>query len=188
MMELITEEGVDNHLSDLRDFFNRGDYIKLRDMSNDILKEAVLTEDSQLIDLSLICYALFKVSSKSNLRRLDSWDAFKKNVHTQLRNAEEKPHTKEELNVLLKEIMEIISKFYESSGIYVENVIHKARLKQAIRAYAMGLSLGQAAHLISVNKSELLNYIGTTRLNDKNYVQGKTAMDRYQNMKNGLGE
>ena len=66
--------------------------------------------------------------------------------------------------------------------------MHKARIKQASRAYSMGLSLGEAASLTGANKTQLLRYIGSTKIHDQIRESRKKAIDRYNDLKKLLGE
>ncbi|RLG21199.1 hypothetical protein DRN74_02925 [Candidatus Micrarchaeota archaeon] len=181
---MIEEKEVDRALSEAREAFSKSEYLKLRDMSNDLLRDAILNEETQLIELSLLCYALYKIASKSNLRRRPEWEKFKKDMLHLLKRAEEKSQTREELDKVLREMLELTSSFYENLGIYIDNVVEKARLKQAIRAYSMGLSLGQAAALTGVSKGRLLSMIGKTKIHDRH--EAKTAIERYKDLKGFL--
>lgn len=187
-MTMITEEGVDRRISDFRKCFSDSNYMKIRDMSDEILREAVLAEDGQLTDLSLICYAVFKISSKSTIRRSENWEPFKKEMLGMMRRAEEKPNTKEELGALLQDIIGMVSKFYDDYGLYVENVVHKARLKQGLRAYAMGLSLGRSADMVGVSKGELFKYVGATKVGEREGAPITGAMQRLSYLEAALGK
>jgi len=73
-------------------------------------------------------------------------------------------------NEFKKELDHISDKVFRvdaSMGHYTANLYEKAKIKQASRAYAFGLSLMQAVNLTGANEKELLFYIGGTKIHDK---------------------
>ena len=86
------------------------------------------------------------------------------------------------LDIAIKDIQD----FDKEAGNYIQDVIYKARVKQASRAYALGLSLGKAAELTGVEKSFLLSYIGVTKIHDMPFTQSKPAIERYKYLKEVL--
>ena len=75
-MKELSEESVDAYLKKVNKAFQENNYLQLRDLSNDILKKSILTQDPELLNLSLIAYALYKTASKDNLRRKNEWQEF----------------------------------------------------------------------------------------------------------------
>ena len=59
-------------------------------------------------------------------------------------------------------------------------------MKYASDAYFLGASLGQAAALTGADKKTLLEYIGATKLHDKE-ERGKGIAERLKALKKALG-
>jgi len=159
-------------------YFEIMDTVGLRDISNKAIEQAVMSEDHAYVDISLIAYALSKLVSKPHFYKLRKWKVFQKQLIAHLNSITDKTLDKV-LGVVLKDIQD----FDKEAGNYVQDVIYKARVKQASRAYAMGLSLGKAAELTSVDKAFLLSYIGYTKIHDLPFTQSKPAIDRYKYLK-----
>jgi len=158
--------------------FKAMDAAELRDLSNKLIEEAVIKESKSFVDLSLISYALSKLVGKPHYVKLRKWSVFQKQLIKHLESVDEK-----NLGHVLDTVIKDITDFDKEAGRYAQDVIYKARVKQASRAYAMGLSLGKAAELTSVDKSFLLSYIGYTKIHDLPFTQSKPAIDRYKYLK-----
>ncbi|MBS3060860.1 MAG: hypothetical protein J4432_05135 [DPANN group archaeon] len=182
-MEPITEKLIDELLKELVFYIEQNNTTELRELSNRIIERALVFEDSRLIDISLTAYALSKLLSKPHI--MDQ-KGFKK-LKVQLIKLIEK-EVKEEQTILhmehiLEKVMKLISEYDDKEGNYLQDVIEKARLKQASRAYALGLSLRRAAELTRVNTAALLPYVGQTKIHDRPYTQSKGLKARYQSLK-----
>jgi len=153
--------------------------VDLRVVSNDMIDEAAVTQDKTFVTLSLIAYALSKIMSKPHLLKSDRWDGFKKHVIEHLSDGP-KP-------VLLDEVVQDVREFDEEEGNYVTDIIDKARMKQASRVYALGLSLSQACELTGADMSLVSSYVGTTKIHERPYSRSGTVAQRYKNARKVLG-
>jgi len=153
----------------IRTAFERNDLVKLRQLSNNLIEEAALKSDKVLAQLSLISYSLQKILSKPHIVEAGKWNKIKLTIISCLQKAS--MHLKKRnFNEFEKELDNISDKVFEvdsSLGNYVANVYEKARIKQASRAYAFGLSLRQSVSLTDANEKDLLSYIGGTKIHDR---------------------
>jgi ElaB/YqjD/DUF883 family membrane-anchored ribosome-binding protein len=153
----------------IRKSFEENDLIKLRKLSNKLIEDAALNSDKILAQLSLISYSLQKLLSKPHIIKSGKWKKVKKAIDSSLKkalNELKKRNLKQfrkELNSISKKVFEVDS----SLGNYIANIYEKARIKQASRAYAFGLSLMQAISLTNANEKDLMAYIGGTKIHDK---------------------
>ncbi len=158
-----------NATEKIRKAFLKNDSFKLRQLSNDLIEEAALKSDKILAQLSLISYSLQKLLSKPHIIETEKWNKIKTRIDFSLGNAtgslrkKNFNEFKKELNNISKRVFEVDS----SMGNFVANLYEKARVKQASRAYALGLSLRQSSSLTDANEKDLLEYVGITKIHDR---------------------
>lgn len=163
-------------LSKIKKAFKSNDSMELRRISNQSIEKAMMTREPRLVEISLISYGLSKILRKPHYQKVPGWKRFKKEIE------EELSKTEKEKGRRLDEVIEIIHRFNEEAGNYVEGVIDHARVKQASRLYALGLSLNSASELTETSEEQLLQYIGSTRISEKHRTT-KSASERYEKMK-----
>lgn len=171
-IKLLWMNGMEEFVKKLAKSFEDEDSAALRDISNKAIEEAVMNEEPLLVNISLIAYSLSKLVTKPHLLKSPKWIVFKKDI---LDHLQQVPTEK-----LLEQAIKDVIKFDAETGNYVEDLIYKARVKQASRAYALGLSLGKAASLTNVPKEELSRYVGKTLIHERPFVQSKTVRERYK--------
>ena len=172
---------VDKYFAELITYFRNDREVELRDLSNRAIESAALNQDKTLVDISLVSYALAKFMTKPHLFKSDQWSKFKAHILHELEG-------KKDFKIILDEIIEDVSSFDVSLGNYARDVIEKARIKQASRVYALGISLNRASELTGVSLSALLDYVGATKIHDRPYTKTKSVADRYRATKRALGE
>ena len=133
------------------------DSMGLRELSNTLSSEAAITQDSKTIDLAIITYALHKILSKIHFR--DKHDPLMENV---IMNLESKD---------FPTVMKLIDEFGTEHGRFEGGLIEKARVKIGSRLYARGMSLSQSASLVDTRKSDILDYIGVTKVHEHEPVR-----------------
>lgn len=176
----LVDKLVEDCLKKLIKYIKEKNVMRLRELSNNAIEQVVLTENKNLVYISLISYAFSKLLSKPHLEK-KQWQILQKHVMRELEK-------KEKLELILKEIIQDVSRFDISTGNYLLDLIEKARIKQASRIYAMGLSLGRAAYLTEVDKEQLLAYVGATKIHDRPFTKSKTVKERYKIMRKILEE
>jgi len=176
-----TKRLVDKYFAELIAYFENDQEMELRDLSNRAIESAALKQDKNLVDISIVSYALAKFMTKPHLFRSDQWDKFKQHILQELKK-------KTSLANILDAIIGDISGFDANLGNYARDVIEKARIKQASRVYALGISLKRAGELTGVSLSSLLDYVGATKIHDRPYTKTKSVVDRYKTTKRVLGE
>ena len=179
-MEKIKEKEADEYLDDLITAFSRSDSFWLRQLSNKLIEEAIVKDNKKLAKLSLISYALSKLTSKPHFTYLKNWEKFKKNLLILFATEKQGESTAKKLDSLLENVISEIRSFDTEANNYIRDVIEKARIKQASRAYAFGLSLSKAAELTGANKSSLMDYVGSTTIHDQPFTLTKPLKERYK--------
>lgn len=168
----------------LKEAFEAGDLIKLRLLSNDCIEKAALKQSKELVQLSLIAYSLSKILSKEHIICNINWPEARNRILEDIDfalTALEKNDLKA-FNNSLNDISGHITGIDKQLGNFVIDLMEKARLKQASRVYAFGLSLKAAVELTGTQEQELLKYIGGTRLADER-IEKKGINDRLKDLK-----
>lgn len=155
------------------DAFKERDTLELRRISNEALNEAAITQGREFILLSITDYALSKLLSK--LHYQDIKGGFYRQVEKLLRKAGEVEG--DDLTGALEEIVEQITRLDEAEGHYEKNVIDKARTKEASKLYERGLSLKLSAKLTGADDSDVLDYVGKSRIHES---PGNTVKQRFR--------
>lgn len=169
--------------------FKRKNLNALKNISNQAIERAAFTENSDLANVSIVAYALYKLLSKSHVLASEEWTNFANNVVKNLEQAISMYNKGEDVGEFFEsEIIKDITRIDESLGNYVNDIIEKARVKQASRIYAMGLSVNKAISLTGADKYKLMQYIGSTVIHDRPYTSSKTVLERYEIAKKTLGD
>ncbi len=172
--------GIRKALEKIRKSFEKEDSLSLRKISNASIEKTMLTREPKLVEVSLISYGLSKILSKPHYKEVEGWKKFKKQIEEEL---EEKGKEK---GKRLHEVISIIHDFNEEAGNYIEGIIHHARVKQASRLYALGLSLNSASELTGAGEEELMQYIGATKISE-GYTTTMPLRKRYEKTKEITG-
>lgn len=170
-------------LEKLRKAFRERDLPALKKISNDAIETAAMTEDASLVSMSLIAYALYKILSKPHFLDSERWSWFALEIDNHIAEALEHKEKGAEAAIIKD-----ITRFDESIGNYAIDLIDQARIKQASRIYAMGLSLDKAIALTGADRFEVLNYVGRTRIHDRPFTSNKSVVDRYKKLRELMEE
>jgi hypothetical protein len=176
----ITDSAISKYIDELLKYFRKEDSMGLRSLSDEAIEKATFVQEKRLVNISLIAYSLSKLTSKTHILKAEQWSEFKTHIMDDLAGA--KP-----LESVLGEMVSDIAAFDKDLGNYVTDVMEKARIKLASTAYAMGLSMSQAADLCGCDRTELLRYVGATKIHDRSFTQSRSVMDRYGFAKEILG-
>jgi len=167
------------YLDELLRCIEKGDISGLRDLSNRAIEEALITESRELINLSLLSYALSKILTKAHFK--EYWPRIREKLVPALK--EEKPYSE-----ILENLLNEITLFDREFGNYAIDIVEKARLKQASRAYALGMSIRRAAEITGCDFHELQDYIGKTKIHERPFSQTRNIRERYKYVKEFFGE
>ncbi|MBU0636193.1 hypothetical protein KKE06_04170 [Candidatus Micrarchaeota archaeon] len=142
---------------------------ELRQIANQTIKRAALSNNPIEAKIAVIAYALHKLLSKQHVRTHKKWNTIQKIIQQKLADSiqslKQKKAKKFEKN--LEQITQKIRQTDSDLGNFVQNLMEKSRVKQASSLYAFGLSLGQATSLTNADKKNLFQYIGYTKLHDE---------------------
>ncbi len=162
---------------------------ELKAIGNSAIRRAAIQDDRILAEISVISYALYKILSKDHFVKSSKWPKVEESISgfmSKSIDAAERQDS-EALKMHLRNALQSIEKIDSELSNYAENLREKAIVKQASTAYAMGLSLSQAASLTGADKKELQKYIGFTRIHDEHPAK-KGIAERLLVLKEVLGK
>ncbi len=168
--------------------FSDNKEMELRIKANELIKDAVQKNSELIAQQSIIAYVLHKILTKEHIIKSRTWPKNKREIITVLKKLvfyleQDDAKRFEKAFASLHNRIERIDTYF---GRFVQSLIDKARVKYASDAYFLGASLGQAAALTGADKKTLLEYIGATKLHDKEEI-GKGIGARLRALKKALG-
>lgn len=166
MVRDITQEVLDDSLKVLEKTIraiNTNNLMDLEKISNEVIHNATVEQDSISTNISKIVYGIFKLDRHSLVKSIPL--SVKPivsgliKIHDILGNGK--------VTLFLEECEKFILVLEKiGSDIHLHNVIDRAGVKKGGKVYDHGISVGQAAKTMNVSQWELYPYIGTTKLND----------------------
>lgn len=135
--------------------------LELEALSNRIIHSATITQHEDVISVTIILYALYKVMQRAALS-----SELVTAACTQLEAAAaalEADRTADYRSAL-RSLFDLISKTDVRVTIYVQELLEKARIKKGTKIYEHGPSIAKVAELLGLSRWELMPYIGATEL------------------------
>ncbi len=166
--------------------FQKIDLQKLHAIDEKLLDEAIVSNNKQIAELAIIAYAYRKLISKKHIFYNPNWKKFKDKSIADLKLASElsKKPDLTEFSKKIKEIQTDIESTDKLLGHFIHDIVFNARAKLASSAYASGLSLSQAASLLSANKDLVMELLGQTKIPDEDSrIIGKTLKEKVNILK-----
>lgn len=156
---------VDNILRILegtKQALEKGDISDIKNLSNQTVNTASLTQDPDNIAVAVIVYSLSKILERKDYSQLRGWKPFYNTYITAIDNSIQALKNKDEKSLKnnLEIIKQAIGKLSGQLKIYIQDVFRKAKINKASRIYAHGLSLEKTARLLGITMHELANYAG----------------------------
>lgn len=158
---------ADDYLCKLLEAFKQGHMHDVKRISGDAAREAFVHEDADLVNISLIAYALYKLDQKSYIRDSKAFKKFRQKALDALADCQAKKAADHQVHDLLHAVHELSVKF----GRFAQSVVEKGRLKAAAQMYAHGASLGKTVELTGAPIREVASYIGATNIAEKYETQ-----------------
>lgn len=162
------KEHIINLLKEVKEAFKKNNSSRLRELSNQTIHAASVSQDDISIAIAVIVYSLSKILERPNYKDYPKWAKFiKKFVHNidQARDSLERNNEK-----MFRKHIETIERIIEDlTGIFkmhIKDVFTKARINKASRIYEHGISMEKTSKLLGVSLFELAEYAGKTAIPD----------------------
>jgi len=159
-------------LAILRDAYNAiksKQYWLLHGISNHIIHSMSVYQQAILVDSAVAIYALSKILRTEKYRRRKDIRRFEKEILKLLERAISSLEQDkiEDYEQIMKTILGHIQSISKKVKLYIEDVLHFAKIKKGTRLYEHGVSLGRAAEMLGITKWELMPKIGETTIYEK---------------------
>lgn len=156
------KENVLRILEETKDAIKNNDPSKLKELSDQTIHTASITQDSDNIAVAVAIYSLSKIVERRKYQEFPGWDNFYKSILsgidaslTALKKKDDK-----KLSESLSLIQKTISKLSGTLKLYIQDVFRKAQINKASKIYEHGISMEKTAHLLGVSLYDLASYAG----------------------------
>lgn len=156
------KENILRILKETKIAVEKGDCIKIKNLSNQTTNTASLTHDPDNIAVAVIVYSLSKIIEREDYQKLPGWNNFYKtyiNAIDKTISAIQKNDEKavnQNLNLITKAIGKLSGKLKQ----YIQDVFRKASINKASKIYEHGISMEKTAELLGITLFELASYAG----------------------------
>lgn len=153
---------------------------KLKDLSNQTIHTASVSQDPENIAIAVIIYSLSKIIERKDYRSKPGWGQFYNGVLMQIEqciNALENnddEHLGKHLEDLRKRVEGVSGKLKK----YIQDVFIRAKINKASRIYEHGISMEKTAKLLGITMWDLAGYTGQTGISDVNFGKTMDAKSR----------
>ena len=144
------------------------DYSKIKNLSNQTINTASLTQDPDNIAVAVVVYSLNKILEREHYKQYPEWEKIHKTIIYSLECSIEDLE-KNDLKDFRKDFENIrlcIKKISGRLKEYIQEVFRKAQINKASRIYEHGISMEQTAKLLGITMFELADYAGRTGISD----------------------
>lgn len=156
-------------VSEIKKLLDSRNYEGLHKLEHKIIELSIINYNKDYSELCVVMFTLRKLISKAHIYDQDDWKKAQLEIDGNLDRAikEFKDEDHSSFNNIIKNILFIIERADNKLGRYVTHIVDEARIKLASDIYAYGLSASQSAELVSANRSQLMQYIGVTKMPDE---------------------
>ena len=144
------------------------DYSRIKNLSNQTINTASLTQDPDNIAVAVVVYSLSKIFEREHYKQYSEYEKIHKIIIYSLECSIEDLE-KKDLKDFRKDFENIRACIKKISGKlkeYIQEVFRKARINKASRIYEHGISMEQTAKLLGITMFELADYVGKTGISD----------------------
>jgi hypothetical protein len=156
------KENVLRILQEAKTAIRNNDSVKLKELSNQTIHTASITQDSDNIAVAVVVYSLSKIIERKEYETFSGWKNFYKTINLAVDNSINsiKKNDNQKLKDSLLLIQKSISKLSGKLKDYIQDVFRKAEINKASKIYEHGISMEKTASLLGITMFELASYAG----------------------------
>ncbi len=156
------KENVLRILQEARTAVKEDNSIKLKELSNQTIHTASITQDADNIAVAVAVYSLSKIVERREYRNFPGWKDFYKTVMLCIDDSINaiKKNDDKKLKDSLMLIRKSVSKLSGKLKNYIQDVFRKAEINKASKIYEHGISMEKTASLLGITMFELASYAG----------------------------
>lgn len=161
-------ENITRILRQTEKSIKEGNVHDLKNLSNQTLHTATVSQDADNIIVAVLVYSIGKVFEREHYRGLQGWDKFEKSLFKNLDESIKSLESGqlENARTCLGRIRESINKISGDLSRYIKDVFEKAQINKAFKLYEHGLSTEKTAQLLGISLWDLATYIGQSSIGD----------------------
>lgn len=164
------KEHVLEVLRETKNSLKNKNYIKIKNLSNEIVHNSSIHQDPDIISLAVILYSLSKLIEREHYKEYANWQNFYKNylrgIDILIKAIEKNDIEKFRLEV--NYVTKLINSLTGNLKIYIADVFSKAKINKASGIYEHGISMETTAKILGISVWELAEYAGQTKVADIN--------------------
>lgn len=159
-MNPIVKKDILNVLRQTISLIKKQELLKLRELSDHVIKNASVFQDKYSISIAITIYSISKIYRNS--KEVDDF------IITHLNNTVKflEEGNLNDYESELKKIIKDISEKDSQTKFYIQEVLERAQIKKASKMFEHGISMGLVADILGVSQWDLMDYIGKTRIMD----------------------
>ena len=144
----------------------RKNYIKIRNLSNQVIHHSSIHQDPDIISIAVLILALSKLIERDEFKDEKNWPKFYENYCKNIKGMIVALKNKDDDNFRLevnsnRKLIETLSGSLKS---YISDVFRRAKIDKASRIYEHGISMEKTAKILGISLWELADYAGKMRL------------------------
>ncbi|MFA4960213.1 MAG: hypothetical protein WC548_00970 [Candidatus Pacearchaeota archaeon] len=161
-------ENILRILSETKRFFKDDNPFELKNLSNQTIHSATISQDPDNIIVAVLVYSLGKILERNNYRSMEGWDEFYNEVIKNIDSAIKylKNNDVNKCRIYLGKIRHSLNRISGDLSNYIRDIFYKAEINKAFKIYEHGLSSEQTAELLGVSLWDLSSYIGQSTISD----------------------
>jgi hypothetical protein len=148
--------------------FRKRNQRQLRKLNDEVLRAASLDGSHLSFKLAVFSYVLSKIVSKPRFLRSEyakGLDSIEKSFGRLISRA--RGGNESEISKIFYTLEKSVIDLERKDARFLIDLMSKGRLKMAATFYAQGMSLGTASDMTGLEKQEILDYAGQTRMFDR---------------------
>jgi predicted CopG family antitoxin len=156
------KENILRILQETKEALKNKDVFKLKELSNQTVHTASISQDRENITVAVFVYSLSKIIQRKEYQSPKKWNEFYKFIASQIDIVLEAIPKKsdEELRKIVAQVRAKIEKMFGDLQYYVQDVFRKAQINKASKIYEHGISMEQTSKLLGITLFELASYAG----------------------------
>jgi hypothetical protein len=160
--------------------FSKGDISSLESQSDHTIHNSSIFQDKYSITTAVVIFSLYKLMEKHRYREYSGWEKFARTVLFELKKAKVSVRGANMGGYLssLKRIVKEMNKLEKDVGRFVEQVIHRSKVKKATNIHRHGISSARVAELLDIPTWDVKTYLGATKEFDAPFNVSKSVKDR----------
>ena len=156
------KENVLRILQETKAAVRDNDSILLKELSNQTIHTASITQDPDNIAVAVVVYSLSKIVERREYASFSGWKEFYKIIMSCIENSINaiKKNDDKRLKESLMCVRKAVSKLSGKLKSYIQDVFRKAEINKASKMYEHGISMEKTASLLGITMFELASYAG----------------------------